>query len=378
MKSWMLTSLTTVTFFAVISAPAELHAAPHKPDIITFDAPGAGVGAFQGTGCFGCTFAINEQGAIAGTYSDANNVSHGFVRSRAGTFITINYPGAAQTVAQSINDVGEITGFYIDAAGNQHGFVRSAHGLFTTFDAPDGENGTEPLFINLEGAVVGYALDTNLLFHAFLRRADGTIVDFLGPRSCTSGISAGCYGSEATYVDLFGASVGNFEDNTANLVSHGLLRSPGGQLARFDVPGAGTGLYQGTGCPGCNMGVNYLGTIAGTYTDGSNVFHGFVRNVIGQFTTFDAPGAGAGLYQGTGCYSDCPVSINDLETVTGSYIDSNSVQHGYVRNPNGSFVTIDPPGSIDTQPERINDSGLIVGYYLDGNFVSHGFLVLSW
>jgi hypothetical protein len=38
-------------------------------------------------------------------------------------------------------------------------------------------------------------------------------------------------------------------DNSANLVQHGLIRHPDGTLTTFDVPGAGTGSYQGTGCP---------------------------------------------------------------------------------------------------------------------------------
>jgi hypothetical protein len=44
--------------------------------ITTFEAPGAGAGAMQGTVCF----SINSAGAIAGTYIDANYVYHGFVR----------------------------------------------------------------------------------------------------------------------------------------------------------------------------------------------------------------------------------------------------------------------------------------------------------
>jgi hypothetical protein len=385
MKSAMLTSLMTVALFGVLAIPLDLRAQNASPPIIAFDAPGAGMGAGQGTGCFGCTFAINQWGTIVGTYVDANNVFHGFVRSADGKFTSFEAPGADTTAdsfngtwAQGINDLGEITGYYADATGLTHGYVRNAFGLSKSFDAPAGEIGTTPLYINLEGAVVGYALDTNLLFHAFLRRPDGTIVDFVGPGSCTSGILGGCYGSSATYVDLVGTAVGHFEDNSGNFVAHGLLRRPGGTLETFDAPGAGTGPYQGTGCPGCNLGVNLWGAIAGTYTDGNNVHHGFVRSPDGRYTTFDASGAGTGSFQGTGCFSDCPVSLNDSGVITGSYLDSNDVQHGYRRLPDGSFETLDPTGSVGTQPERINDSGAITGYYIDANGVAHGFLVRSW
>jgi hypothetical protein len=36
-----------------------------------------------------------------------------------------------------------------------------------------------------------------------------------------------------------------------------------------------------------------------------------------------------------------------------------------------TFVTIDPPGSTDTQVNSINSAGVITGYYFEGN-VSHG------
>ena len=45
--------------------------------------------------------------------------------------------------------------------------------------------------------------------------------------------------------------------------------------------------------------------IEGQYTDASNVAHGFVRDANGAITTFDAPGAGTGPFQGT-----FPLTIN--------------------------------------------------------------------
>jgi len=370
-----------MTMVALCTPGLNAAASAGEPKFTVLDAPGAGTGSNQGTGCFGCTFSINQWGAVVGTYLDANNVFHGFLRSPEGKFTTFEVPGADTTAgsfngttAQSINDWGEITGYYYDATGPAHGFLRSPWGTFTTFDVPGAANGSVPIFLNLEGAVVGYSLDANLLFHAFLRRPDGTFAVFVGPGSCTSGIPAGCFGSEATYVDLVGRSVGNFQDNSVNFVSHGLIRSPGGKLTTFDAPGAGTGSNQGTGCPGCNLGVNFWGAIAGTYTDANYVFHGFLRSPEGKFTTFDATGAGSGSGQGTGCFSDCPVGLNDSRVITGSYFDTNNVQHGYLRTPEGTFVTIDPPGSVGTQPENINDSGAIVGYYIDANNVYHGFL----
>jgi probable HAF family extracellular repeat protein len=59
-----------------------------------------------------------------------------------------------------------------------------------------------------------------------------------------------------------------------------------------------------------------------------------------------------------------------LAGIVGSleYLDYVTV-HGY------SFVTIDVPGSVETDAYGINDSGQVVGYYLDHNRKTHGFLL---
>lgn len=378
MKRSKLHVCAALAVLGLLAGSANLRAQEAQARIVTFDLPGAGNGAYQGTGCFGCTFSINDAGTVVGTYVDANNVSHGFLRDPEGKVLSFQAPGANTTLygtmAQSINNAGAVTGAYYDDNGIAHGFVRSPAGEFTSFDAPLAVNGTTPLAIGPTGNVVGYALDANLLFHAFLRQADGRIVAFVGPNSCTTGTPAGCYGNAASYADAFGRAIGNFIDNTANLVGHGMIRAADGRISVFNAPGAGTGPGQGTGCPGCNLGVNRWGAIAGTFTDANGIFHGFLRGPEGKFVTFDAPGAGASTYQGTGCYSDCPVGLNDSGELTGSYYDVNYVQHGYVRAPGGTIVAFDPIGSIGTQPESINNAGTIVGYYQDSAGAYHGFL----
>ena len=348
--------------------------------IISFDAPGADTtpGDYSGTFASG----INIGGLITGYYQSADTVYHGFLRSPDGKFTTFEAPGADTTAGSyngttptGINDLGVITGSLYDATGLSHGFLRARDGKFTTFDvAGAGANGTFPIGLNLEGAVVGYALDSNDLFHAFLRTLGGEIYAFVGPGSCDTGTSTGCYGSAAMTINFFGISVGGFMDNSGNFVGHGLIRYPNGTLTTFVAPGAGSGTDQGTGCPGCASGLNQWGAIAGIYTDSNNVYHGFLRSPTGQFTTFDAPGAGTGSYEGTGCPSDCPTGLNDSGAIMGTYIDSNSVYHGYLRTPVGKIVTVDPSGSVFTWSSGMNDLGAITGYYADSSGVYHGFL----
>src|SRR5579871_3085940 len=93
MKTGTLASLTASAFIALLTT-SDLHARNSVVQIITIDAPGAGTGVAQGTGCFGCTFAINQWGVVVGTYLDANNVFHAFVRSADGKITTYDAPGA--------------------------------------------------------------------------------------------------------------------------------------------------------------------------------------------------------------------------------------------------------------------------------------------
>jgi hypothetical protein len=279
------------------------------------------------------------------------------------------------TYPNGINDLGAITGSYADANGFSHGFVRSPQGKFTTFDVPDaGGFGTNPVAINLEGAIAGIYTDSNYSFRAFLRTADGKFTTWIGPGACTTDGSQGCFGSGASNINAFGIVAGGYEDDDGNFVHHNFVRTPDGKVKTFDVPGAGTGSYQGTGCPGCYLGLNQFGAIAGIYSDANSVNHGYLRSPAGKFTTFDAPGAGTDSYEGTGCPSDCSVSLNNWGAITGTNIDADGNYHGYLRSPKGRIVTVDPAGSILTSPAGINDAGAITGTYIDANLVWHGFV----
>jgi len=361
-----------LAFCMVSAAPASAQ----QPHIITFDAPGADTtpgnlyGTFPGS--------INFWGTITGYYQDANGTYHGFVRNPRGTFKTFDAPGADTTAGDfngtlpsSINDSGAITGSYYDTNGFGHGFVRSPDGKFTSFDVPGaGGYGSVPQAINFEGAVVGLYTDSNFSFHAFLRTPDGKYKKWIGPDACTGNGADGCYGSGASNINAFGTIAGGYNDR--NFVHHGLMRTRAGKLIAYNVPGA-----QATGCPGCNSGLNQWGTIAGTYSDANSVNHGYLRSSDGTFTTFDVPGAGTDPDEGTGCPSDCPTSLNDFGAVTGTYIDTNFVLHGYLRNPDGSIVTVDPLDTIFTWSSGINDFGAVAGYYADSNSVFHGFVAVA-
>jgi hypothetical protein len=83
---------------------------------------------------------------------------------------------------------------------------------------------------------------------------------------------------------------------------------------------------------------------------------------------------GKGPQQGT-----LPEVFNLNRLVSGPYIDSNSVSHGFIRNPNGAISTFDAPAAgtgngQGTIPGGLNFEGDISGYYIDANNANHGFL----
>src|SRR5262249_5362963 len=204
--------------------------------ITTFDAPGAGTGAFQGT----YAFAIAPSGTITGYSRDANNVRHGFIRSQQGSFTIFDAPGAGTAAGQgtraySVNPAGEITGFFFDSVNVAHGYVRSNQGVITVFDAPGAGTGpgqgticVSPLIINPSGAIAGYYIDSSN-------------------------------------------------------VKHGFLRDTNGVITTFDVPGAGTGPGQDT----LSYAITQHEALTGYYFDSADVSHGFLRNTNGVITTFD-------------------------------------------------------------------------------------------
>lgn len=307
----------------------------------TFDSPGAGIVSFDSNGTF--PEGINLLGVVAGYYNDSNLVSHCFIRTPDGKITTFDVPGAdinpadqLGSIVTGINAFGTVSGYYFDSSGLSHGFLRAPDGKFTPFDAPSaGELGTYPVSpVNIEGAVAGLYSDSNSLYHAFVRNPDGTFVTLSFPGACDTSVSAGCNGASASGINDPGTVAGAYRDNSGNNVARAYLRARDGTLTTFEAPGAGDGYFEGTGGSyawfGVTVGLNNLGATAATLEDNNNVFHGYIRSPQGTIVTFDAPGASLAPGSFAGTVPDC---INDLGVVSGFYIDANYVSHGFLRIP---------------------------------------------
>ena len=221
---------------------------------------------------------INLEGTIAGFTIDNNNVQHGFIRSPWGAFTSFDAPGAGTaagegtmvTLESGLNVQGETIGWSVVAPSTAHGFVRERNGVITLFDPP-GSVFTVPGAINPEGLIVGGAYDANFVLHGFVRNTNGAITTFDVPGAGSTPMSG--EGTLALGVSVFGLSTGYWVDSS--MIGHGFVRHPNGAILKFDAPGAGavSGSFQGT----VPQGMNFWGEIVGYVVDTKSVAHGFIR-----------------------------------------------------------------------------------------------------
>jgi hypothetical protein len=355
--------------------------------ITTFDAPGAGRTAEQGTWPQG----IISGGTIVGYYEDAKGVYHGFLRDPHGRFTIIDEPNAATspgqgTQAYGMNPQGAITGWYEDWSGLGHGFLRDPHGNFTSFDAPpasvsvssvsctEPDAYTEGASINSAGWIAGDFVDGCWgADHGFLRDPSGNFTEFDAPDS----IFPDCaeywfdnfcefYGTETAFfsgINPAGTMTGWFWGVWA-AYEHSWVGTPS-SFTEFDAPsGAITPDYGSWG-----NSINPAGTVTGGYLDQYYLDHGYLRAPDGTITTFDVPHS----------YGTDPVNINPSGAIVGNFWDSRGVAHGFSRAPNGRFTTFDAPGAghgsnQGTFPYANNPEGSITGVYVDWRGVYHGFV----
>lgn len=212
---------------------------------------------------------IGPSGDVVGFYTDAGQVTHGFLL-RNGTYTITDYPGAARTEAHGIGPNGEIVGAYRNAGEpdvSYHGFLRATDGTFTLVSYP-GHTSTLPQRILPDSTIIG-------CYH------DGDLT------ASMHGIVMGRRGNEAS--PLFasmhdGATpslqriTGRYTDPTTGQ-SRGYLLDHG-RFTPLMVPGSW--LTQA-------WDMNPAGDVVGLYRDGAG-FHAFMLEGS-TYTRMDVPGA---------------------------------------------------------------------------------------
>ncbi len=118
----------------------------------------------------------------------------------------------------------------------------------------------------------------------------------------------------------------------------------------FDLPGASETLLSD---------IRNDGTLVGRFKDGGGISQGFVQSGT-NLTTFNVTGTTATFAGG----------IDSFGRIAGFYRDAvdPDVQHGFIRETNGTFTTLDGPGQNYTYAWRINDAGQVNGYWFEDPF----------
>jgi len=266
--------------------------------LVTFDYPATFLSTAPGE--------IDENGDVAGSYTDANGLQRGFVRHRNGQFsppIVPPFDIGSFTAADDINDARTICGFFASPDDKMfHGYFLSGR-IFTQFDI-DGAGSTFVAGINDGGDFVGSFSNSSTISQAYAD-ISGTITVFNVP---------GASYTAATSINERGEAVGNYRIGTET-TNHGFLRDESGTLTfPIDFPGPLGSL--GT----VARGINGRDWVVGGYFDASNQEHGFLYRAPSNFVSFLYPDALSTRLSG----------INNAGLLCGSYVDSEGKRHGFI------------------------------------------------
>jgi hypothetical protein len=159
---------------------------------------------------------VNDHNIAVGFYNDASGNSHGYTYDIAtGKFsANIDDPSGVSTVTAAININGNIAGFFTDAEGIIHGFLDN-HGVFTTVDAP-GATETQLLGLNDNGIAVGFDVVNGVTHGIIYNTQTKTFTTLDDPNASGSTIFNG--------INDKGEIVGFYTDAAGN--THGLLATP--------------------------------------------------------------------------------------------------------------------------------------------------------
>jgi len=338
-------------------------------------------------------YGINAAGVLAGLFADPAdptfNTYRAFVRDASGSFTIITWPddpdfgfsvdidehgrvaGGGNTTSWVWNPDGKfnvfnVPGFSVNAAWgmNDHGIIVGV-AWPGFFDTPNGliyniSNNTAVIWnypgaaqttlygINNRGDIVGeFKPDLTSANIPFVRWADGTAQMLSLP---------GVSGARVYDINDDRVVVGRYKDAAnKNRSFYAMPIAPLPEplaftFTAFDVPGANETLL---------ADIRNDGTLVGRYKDQDDLSHGFFHsgetltsfNVTGSTTTFAC-------------------GIGEDGRVVGFYYDAAdpAIQHGFIRDTDGTYTTIDGPGSVETTYLwRLNADGRINGYVFDSD-----------
>src|SRR5271166_5598132 len=207
-----------------------------------------GAGTGQGQGTF--PLAINRSGVIVGYFTDGSGTEHGFIRAADGTFTTVDVPGAMGTQITTVNSLGLVAGFYY-LATTTPGFLRYRNGAIGILNDP-GTSFTTPTAMNDTGQVAGELGLFGGASRGFVWSSTQTFT------IVTYRYYAGSFVG-VTGLNSSGVTVGSYSDHFDQRTFHAFLRDNLGNVTSFDATDSTKNTYASA--------INSSGQVAGYYFD---------------------------------------------------------------------------------------------------------------
>lgn len=165
-------------------------------------------------------------------------------------------------------------------------------------------------------------------------------------------------------------TVGFWLDNAGNSFGFVKQGSTVTSVSDPNTPGAGPLFNQLLGVSDNNVAV-------GVYTDVNGFLQAYSYNIAGaKFTAINLPASFNAI-------ETTASGINNAGVISGFYVDSNDVTHGFL-DIGGTFKTLDDPSGagVNTSFFGLNDNGEVVGSYVDGSGATDGltynYLTNTW
>ena len=215
----------------------------------TYDFPGS-----QGT----YFYALGNDGTAAGHYQDSDGLYHGVIL-KDGEMRQYDFPDAVQTEIYGLSDAtGALTGNFIDADGVRRGFSGD-----TIVERP-GASATYADFVSFVGNVVGSYVDTEGVYHAYMRSPVGRFLSIDLPNA-----------TNLEYFFLHGLNNARAVVGRAKAVGDVPRTYVGSPLNLQELHFPGSVSTEG-------WNINQDGSVVGHYDSADGRRHGFVARLVPQ------------------------------------------------------------------------------------------------
>ncbi len=220
-------------------------------------------------------YQVNNAGQVAVSYYGADGIYHAATYNSvtaAWTYLP-DVPGTAENLAGGINNHGLVVGDTFTNNGFSGGVGWTWNGSqYSSFTAPGADpsltpGGTATYSVNDAGQIVGYAIDSNGIYHGYVKTGSlFTALDVPG--------AAQFGGTSANGINNEGVVTGYYYSDSSGDFSGFIWNN--GTFTTLNFPGAvSTGITS----------INDQGDLTGYYVDSNGNFNGFVAYAVPEPST---------------------------------------------------------------------------------------------